>query len=301
MDYVDAAMKGTLSPHILPIMDLRQMLSHIEETLPSTVHLPVSSEDTLHFYRYLHTHILITNQQFLLLIDVPIQDSTLQLSIYKIFTLDIPHRNFTAWYDIITPYLGVTQDETMAVEISQHQFSICQAANRQFCNIYTPLQLLANPPSCITALYAKNATSISNRCLLQIRKPQSISLPPQITPNMWILTSAPSTVTTAITLICPGETTKFITVKKPIHILWLPPACSTTAPHFHLPPQYEHPAVAVNISPDMANLNMVNISSLDFHIWQHLKDHSNETQLHHLSSIPSVPIAQLYKKNGQWH
>ena len=61
MDYIDTATTGTLSPHILPIMDLKQMLSHIEETLPPTVHLPVSSEDTLHFYRYLHTHILIAN------------------------------------------------------------------------------------------------------------------------------------------------------------------------------------------------------------------------------------------------
>ena len=112
---------------------------------------------------------------------------------------------------------------------------------------------------------------------------------------MWILTSAPSTVTTVITLICPGENTKFITVKKPIHILQLLPACSSTSPHFHLPPHYEFPALAVNISLDMANLNMVNISSLDFQIWQHLKDHRNETQFHHLSSIPPVPIAQLYK------
>ena len=83
---------------------------------------------------------------------------------------------------------------------------------------------------------------------------------------MWILTSAPSTVTTTITLICPGETTKFITVKKPIHVLQLPPAGSATSPHFHLPPQYEHPALAVNISLDMANLNKVNISLLDFHV-----------------------------------
>ena len=44
----------------------------------------------------------------------------------------------------------------------------------------------------------------------------------------------------------------------------------------------------------MANLNVVHISLLDFCIWQHLKDHRNETQLHDLSSIPSVPIAQLY-------
>ena len=50
MDYVDAATTGIPSPHVLPVMDLQKMLSHIEETLPPTLHLPVSSEDTLHFY-----------------------------------------------------------------------------------------------------------------------------------------------------------------------------------------------------------------------------------------------------------
>ena len=48
-------------PIYLPIMDLKQMLSHIEEPLAPKMHLPVSSEDTLHFYRYLGTHILIAN------------------------------------------------------------------------------------------------------------------------------------------------------------------------------------------------------------------------------------------------
>ena len=96
MDYVNAATTGTLLPHILPIMDLKKMLAHIEKTLPPTLHLPVSSEDTLHFYRYLCTHVLITNKQFLLLKDVPIQERSQQLSIYNMFTLDIPHGNFTA-------------------------------------------------------------------------------------------------------------------------------------------------------------------------------------------------------------
>ena len=50
MDYVNAATTGTLSPHILSITDLKQMLSHIEETLPPMMHLPVPSDDTLHFY-----------------------------------------------------------------------------------------------------------------------------------------------------------------------------------------------------------------------------------------------------------
>ena len=174
-DYGDAATTGKLLPHVLPIMDLKKM-SHIEEKLPPTLHLPVSSEDTLHFYRYLCMHVLITNKQFLLHIDVPIQDQSQQLSIYKIFTLDIPHGNFTACYDINTQYFGITQDETTAVEISSHQFSICQEASGQFCNILTPFQPLTNPPSCITGLYTKNTASISARCSLKIRKTHSISI-----------------------------------------------------------------------------------------------------------------------------
>ena len=84
MNYIDAATTRILSPHVLPVEDLRKMLLHIEETLPSTMHLPISPEDALHFYRYLCTHILIADEQFLLLIDVPIQDHTQQLEIYSL-------------------------------------------------------------------------------------------------------------------------------------------------------------------------------------------------------------------------
>ena len=62
MDYIDAATLGTLSPHVLPVMDLQKMLQHIADTLPPTLHLPISPEETLHFYRYLHTHISIENR-----------------------------------------------------------------------------------------------------------------------------------------------------------------------------------------------------------------------------------------------
>ena len=74
MDYIDRETTGILSPHVLPVEDLREMLKHIEEMLPSTMHLPILSEDALHFHIYLHTHVLIADEQFLLLINVPIQD-----------------------------------------------------------------------------------------------------------------------------------------------------------------------------------------------------------------------------------
>ena len=44
----------------------------------------------------------------------------------------------------------------------------------------------------------------------------------------------------------------------------------------------------------MANLNMINISSMKFQIQWHLEKHWNVTQLQCLASIPSVPVGQLY-------
>ena len=106
------------------------------------MHLPVSSEDTLHFYRYLCTHILIADEQFLLLIDVPIQDHAQQHEIYEIFNLFIPHKNFSACYNIDSKYLGITYDETKSVEISEQQFSTCKKAKDSFAVLMHPFNHL---------------------------------------------------------------------------------------------------------------------------------------------------------------
>ena len=183
----------------------------------------------------------------------------------------------------------------MAVEPSFHQFWTCQAGNGQFCTIPTPFQWLANPPTCTSDLYARNLASITSRCSLQIRKTSDIHIPSQIAPNVWILTTAFSTPASAVTLICPGKAMMFIKMEKPIHILRILTACSAMSSHFHLLPTSQNSNLEVHISLDKANLNMINIS-LDFCIWQHLKDQSNKTQLQHLATtIPSIPLNKIYQ------
>ena len=59
MDYINTA--TSLSPHNLQVVDLQRMLTHIVDNLPPMLHLPVSPDDALHFYRYLHNHVLIEN------------------------------------------------------------------------------------------------------------------------------------------------------------------------------------------------------------------------------------------------
>ena len=233
MDYIDAATSGILSPHVLPVADIQKMLQHIADTLPLTLHLPILPVDTLHFYRYLHTHFLIENKQFLLLIDIPIQDRAHQITKHQVFSLDIPHGNYSAHYDINTRYFGVTKDTTMGLELSTTQFEVCQQANGQFCHISMPFQPLANPPTCIAALYTKSEASIKLRCSLQLHKASTTSLPTQISPDAWILITPTSAPTDTISLICPEKPMETIPIRQPLHVLKLPKACSATSSHFY--------------------------------------------------------------------
>ena len=210
--------------------------------------------------------------------------------------MDIPHRNYSACYDIENKYLGITFDETSIIGISGDKFKACQKDNGQFCIFNTPLLPLANPPTCVSALYAKDKDSIQNRCSLQIKKVSSTNISTSIAPKVWIITSSTMAVPSGITLICPGEEPRTVMPQTPIHILRLQPTCSATSQHFHLPPKYESHKVTINIPLNTANLNVVNISPPEFRIWQHLEGHWNKTLLHHLINIPSVPIDKLYKQ-----
>ena len=121
------------------------------------MHLPIPSSDPLHFYRYLQSHMLVEENKFLLLIDVPIQDRAQQIQIYKIINLPVPVGNYSMRYTMDNKYLGVTYDRTKAMDIPEDQFKLCKEANGQFCPLTTPLQPLTNPPSCVAALYTKNS------------------------------------------------------------------------------------------------------------------------------------------------
>ena len=134
----------------------------------------------------------------------------------------------------------------MTVELSTTQFQACQHANGQFCSIFTPFQLLANPPTCIAALYAKSKTSIASKCSLQIHKTTTTNLPTQIAPDVWILTTLAAAPINTMTLICLEKPMATIPIQQPIHILKLPMACSATSSNFYLPPRYETPTLDIN-------------------------------------------------------
>ena len=293
LEYIDTATTGTLTPHLIPIPDLQQMLYRIESELPPNMHLPIPSSDPLHFYRYLQTHVLVEENQFLLLIDIPIQNRAQQIQIYQIINLPVPVGNYSMKYTMETKYLGVTYDRTKAMDIPEEQFKLCKEADGQFCPLLTPLQPLTNQPSCVAALYTKNSREINRLCELMTKAQPEIYLPIPLAPNVWAIISLPFKQQPPITVICPARPAALIHISPPIHVLKLEPACSATSQHFHLPPKYEDTHVTMNFSIYNANLDIINISSASFRITQHIPSVQQDETLEKLAALPPVSIKRI--------
>ena len=149
------------------------------------------------------------------------------------------------------------------------QYIACQDANGQFCRINAPFQPLTNPPSCIRDLYAKNDQAIRKQCSLSISHVAHTFIHVTVTSNLWIIPSNHETLGSTVTIICPYKATSTVPLQPPFHILRFSPACSATSRYCHLPTCYEDHTILMNVSVDTANVNAVNISTLDFRIWQH--------------------------------
>ena len=183
----------------------------------------------------------------------------------------------------------------MGLELSHTQFEVCKQSNGQFCHISTPFQPLANPPTCIAALYAKSTANIESKCSLQLHKASTTPLPTQIMPDVWILATPTSAPMDTISLICPEKPMETIPIRQPLHVLQLTMACSATSENFYLTLRYETPILNVNVSLDMANLQAINITALHFCIRQHMGCNHSETELQHLATLPSIPVHKVYQ------
>ena len=168
-------------------------------------------------------------------------------------------------------------------------------SNRQFCRINAPFKPLTIPPSCITALYAKNDQAIKEQCSLAISHAPCTFVPIAVTSNLWIILSNPQTLASAMTIIYPEKANSTVSLQQPFHILMLSLAWSATSRYFHLLPHYKDHTIMMNVSLDTANINAINISTLDFRIWQHFSSNWSPSHLQKLANVPEVPVTQLYK------
>ena len=127
-----------------------------------------------------------------------------------------------------------------------------------------PFQPLANPPTCIAALYTKEQGRHSIKMFPTVMHKHDHHCSPYSDDTRCLDTyytgyNSNEHNNSDMSREMHGNDCQ---IWQPIHILKLPTACSATSSHFYLPPRYETPILNVNVSLNMTNLQMINISAL---------------------------------------
>ena len=150
-----------------------------------------------------------------------------------------------------------------------------------------PFQALTNSP----VLYAKNNKEIEAYCSLSMFQTPPTFPPIAIILNLWFFVSTP----TSYNNYMPNKATCPSPLQQPLHVIKLPPACSATSRHCHLPPHYQDNTMTKHACHSRVNLNSFNISAPDCHIRQHIGSNWSSTHMQKLANVLEIPVIQLYR------
>ena len=176
------------------------------------MHLTISSDNTLHFYQYLNIHVIIAYGQFLLLIDVPIQNRGQQLQIYEVFSLPVPCSNLPAEYKVNYKYIGVTHDEQRQLPsqvYSTDPLSMPMDSCTGYMHHSNPSQTCHD----VLLPYILKWSAIKEQCSLVISHMSHTYVPIAFTSNLLIIASNPQTWGPTMTIICSDKATNTLSLQ----------------------------------------------------------------------------------------
>ena len=146
-------------------------------------------------------HARLNWKQFLLLIGIPIQDRSWQITTYEVLTLSILHGNYSACYNTDTQVFRHHQRWNHGSRTLHYPGLSLLGSKWPILHHNHAFPAFSKP----THLYAKTTVDITSKCSLQIWKTSGINLPTQVAPDVWILITPLAASTNTITLILSRE------------------------------------------------------------------------------------------------
>ena len=188
--------------------------------------------------------------------------------------------------------LAVTKDNNYVSILTEAEFIQCTLAQGHFCNLNTALYHIDYSNWCLVAMFLKENNRKNKDCKLSVTNitgPQAIYLDQ----GLWAISVEKPT---QMEIRC-SKVTQVKSLKPPITLINLQPACSAFSPGVKLPPYFKQFSKGFHVALKSAHLNVPKYNPTNFRIW-HTFNVSNlssieSEKLKKLAPAPTIPIDQL--------
>lgn len=220
-------------PHLF-----KKMLSQLKEDLRTNLRLKLPydpEEDIWFYYEVAKVTPLLLDEMLLIMIDIPLVDTTLTMEVFQIYNLPKTDETLQMQYtyQIEGEYLAISDDDRFVTIPDKDLIHICMVTQGHICILESALYPAEKVNWCIYALFTKNLDQITTRCKKDYEDVTTLAL--NLRGYIWAIST---TETERLQINCPNETL-YQTIKPPITIVHVGNGCAGYSPNVNIPAKSE--------------------------------------------------------------
>ena len=165
-----------LNPTVVPVPQLIQMLEEVQEDIKGSprLTLPIDprSDKVERYYDIIRVTPHITQDLLVVLVSIPLTDTSLQMNVYQVHNLPAihPNLNISATYELEGKYLAVGQDGHYLALPDESDLGMCLLTGGGLCKMSQALYPSDKVKWCIYALFKQDQTAVNEFCTYNFQK-----------------------------------------------------------------------------------------------------------------------------------
>ena len=242
-EYLRVISTHRINPLVIPPRDFKIILKGVRDKLSANprLRLPENPETHLWKYYYIARVIPIVTKNYLLIIlTMPLIDTSLQMNLYKVHNLPIINPpigtqhytkdRFHYKYVVEGEYFAVSYDKAYVSVPPPLEIQTCQATDGYLCLMNQAMYPTSTNDWCIYSLFIKDRKKIDENCHIKVEL-RSTTVAVSLGGYMWAISPI---ATEKIQIRCLEES-RIVTIKPPLTLLEIGNGCEGYSPSIYIP------------------------------------------------------------------
>ena len=228
------------SPAIIPPIALRDLLRKVRARMKPNPHLRLpydpDTEDIWKYYKVIKITPVVIDKLLVILLTIPIIDSTLELNIYRAHNLPaIPlgHKIATK-YLLEGDYFAIGKHGVYAALPNEQSIQVCLESDLAICMMGQALYPTMHITWCIYALFMEDEARVQRDCKYEV-KPFLDNRAQSLGGYMWAISSIEQE---QLQIRCLEET-QVIQIRPPLQVVYIGKGCKGYSPSMYIPAKSE--------------------------------------------------------------
>ena len=239
-EYLRVMTTQRASPAVIPPIALRDLLRRVRAKMGPNPHLRLlynpDTEGIWKYYKVIKITPIVIDKLLVILLTIPILDSTLELNIYRIHNLPaIPlgHKIATT-YLLEGDYFAIGKHRVYAALPNERSIQVCLESDLAICMIGQSLYPMMHRTWCIYALFVEDKAWVQHDCKYEV-KPFLDNRAQSLGGYMWAISSKEQE---QLQIRCLKETL-VIQIRLPLQVVYIGNGCEGYSPSMYIPAKSE--------------------------------------------------------------